>query len=246
MRMLVIACVLLGCAPRKATIYLPTTPEATEEPTAQPTEEPPTQPTSSQPTPDKDSPPAAPLYAIDEALADALSSPLEYIDTGPWFGMIRISVCAYRNERVVVINLYCTPTEMNAFSVVVLSPTRGRVVIYAEADHPISKLKHADYFTFRAETEPPSAKLPPVKLTWTLAQLAAWDEKRYKAHLPTCAGGVEFRKPDGGCLQALEPRTAEWDKRNQPFLAKPSDAWFRIVKDLRARAPREGRPMEKP
>ena len=207
---------------------------------------PPEQPLAARPTvatqPKRDSQ----LYALDEALADALSGPLEHVGTGPWFGLFRINVCAYRNERVFVINMYCTAREMKAFSIVVFSPERGRVVIYAEADQPISGLSRADYFTFKAESEPPpppDKKLRPLSLAWQQAELAAWDEKRYHAYIPACYGGVELRKPQGGCLQPLEKHARTWKQRNQAFLDEPPDDWYRIIREMRARAPQHSKPV---
>ena len=48
------------------------------------------------------------LYLLDEALQDALSGPWEYLGTGPWHGNARAPACAYRNARVLVVNVYCT------------------------------------------------------------------------------------------------------------------------------------------
>src|SRR5262245_14985255 len=55
------------------------------------------------------------LYAADEALRDVLSGELEYIGTGRWPGVERSSACAFRNQRVLVVNAYCTLKETPAF-----------------------------------------------------------------------------------------------------------------------------------
>src|SRR5262245_42803364 len=224
MRVLVIMCVLVGCyrdSPRHET----------------PIEHVPEKPALAQ-EPKRDDP----LYALDEALADVLSGPLEHIGSEPWWGLFRINGCAYRNDRVIVVNIYCTAKEMKAFSIVVFSRTRGRVVIYAEADAPISTLSKADYFTFKAESEPVSDQIPPLSLAWTQEQLAAWDKQRYHTWIPACYGGVELRKPQGGCLQALASHAPAWKQRNQPFLDEPPEDWYRIIRELRARAPHDAKP----
>ena len=227
MRGLVIACLLLGCYRGSARRDTPIEPPVENRPAL-----------AQQPRRDGQ------LYGLDEALADVLSGPLEHIGSGPWYGLFRINVCAYRNERVVVVNVYCTTREMKAFSIVVFSPTRGRVVIYAEADHPISTLTRADYFTFKAESEPVAReKVPPVSLAWDQAELAAWDEKRYHSWIPACYGGVELRKPQGGCLKGLEAQIDPWRARNQPFLDEPPEDWYRIVRDMRALAPQHSKPV---
>jgi hypothetical protein len=197
--------------------------------------------------PPREEPKRDELYALDEALADVLSGPLRHIGTGPWFGMFRVHACAYRNERVIVINVYCTPKEMKAFSIVVLSPTRGRAVIYAEAERPISQLTRADYFTFKAETAPPAdSSLAPLSLGFAFKELTAWDEKRYYKWVPACYGGVEIKRPQGGCLKALEAHAPAWKARNQPFLDAPPDDWYRVIREMRARALRDGKHVSRP
>jgi hypothetical protein len=179
------------------------------------------------------------LYSAEQAVADALSGPLTFIGTGSWYGIARTHACAYRNERVLVVNVYCTSKDLKAFRVDVFSPRRGRVRIYAEARSPISALRRDRYFTFKAETEPApgrDAGLSPLTLAMSFAELQAYEKARYERFLPSCYGGVELDKPQGGCLGELAPRAAEWAERNDGFLARPPDDWYRLMQDLRARA----------
>jgi hypothetical protein len=184
------------------------------------------------------------VYGLGEALADALSGPLAYIGTGPWTGNHRIHACAYRNERVIVVNVYCTIKEVKAFRVDVFSPDRGRVRIYAEGRAPISLLTRRDYFTFNAESEPPPGprtRLPAVTLDMSFQQLLDYDGRRYQAFLPSCYGGVENGRRQGGCLRGLSSRAAEFAETNRAFLREPPDDWYRIVRELRALASLHGR-----
>jgi hypothetical protein len=183
------------------------------------------------------------LYSLDEALEDALSGPWTHIGTGPWPGNHRVHACAYRNERVIVVNVYCTIKEVKAFRVDVFSPTRGRVRIYAEAKAPISTLTRRDYFTFNAETEPapgPRTRLPPVTLTMSFPELTSYDGRRYQSFLPSCYGGVEIGRRQGGCLRDLAPRASEWSATNRAFLREPPEQWYRIVREMRALASLHG------
>ena len=107
------------------------------------------------------------LYPLEEALKDALSSPWKHLGTGPWHGNYRAHACAYRNDRVIVVNVYCTLKEPEAFRLDVYSPTRGWVRIYAEAKVPVSTVRRRDYFSFTAEAQPPprpEVGLPPLTL----------------------------------------------------------------------------------
>jgi hypothetical protein len=175
-------------------------------------------------------------------VADALSGPLTHIGTGAWNGIARTHACAYRNERVVVVNVYCTSKDIRAFRIDVFSPRHGRVRIYAEARSPISTLRRDQYFTFKAETEPApgrDAGLPPVTLAMSFAELQAYEKARYERFLPSCYGGVEIQKPQGGCLGDLAPRAAEWAGDNDAFLKQPPPEWYTLVQELRGRAPHD-------
>ena len=176
-----------------------------------------------------DAAPAPTFYSALDALADVESGPLKHIGTGAWPGNYSIKACAYRNERVLVVDGYCTHKEQPAFRLVVLSPTRGRVDIYAEADKPISGLKRADYQTFYVDTEPAitDATLPAISLALTYAQLTDWEQKNYDHRIrggQVCSTGI------ASCADPawLEPAKA--------FVADPPEAWYRIIHDLRTRA----------
>jgi len=184
------------------------------------------------------------LYTAEQAVADALSGPLTYIGTGKWNGIYRSVSCAYRNQRVIVVNVYCTVKEARAFRVDVFSPRRGRTRIYAEGKVAISTIQRDQYFTFKAETEPtpgPAARLPPFSLAMSFAELQAYEDARYESFSPGCFGGVEIGRPQGGCLGELAPRAGEWAAQNEAFLRQPPADWYRLVHELRARAASDGK-----
>jgi hypothetical protein len=183
------------------------------------------------------------LYALDEALADAFSGPWTFVGTGEWFGMFRVNACVYRNARVFIVNIYCTLREKKAFGLVVLSPTRGRVYIYAEGDHPISTTTRKDWITFKGEAHLPVEET--LRLDFTYAELRAWDERRYYKHAPACFGGVEIHRPQKGCLR-LDAQIEPWANRNREFLQTPNDDWYRIIRELRKRVTTDARPYTGP
>jgi hypothetical protein len=190
--------------------------------------------------------PAAPadLYAPEEALRDALAGPWEYLGTGPWPGSNRTQACAFRNQRVLLVNAYCTITEQQAFRLDVFSPGRGRVRIYAETKGPVSVHKRRDYFTFTAESEPPpgrETRIPPLYLGMSFDDLRSYDERRYNAFLPACYGGTEMAKKRGGCLGALESHERAWASQNHAFLEHASNDWYRVVHDMRELSTRYGK-----
>ncbi|HUS28541.1 MAG TPA: hypothetical protein VMZ53_08530 [Kofleriaceae bacterium] len=184
------------------------------------------------------------LYTYEEVFADIASGPLVYVGTGEWTGMFHVYACAYRNAKVYVINFYCTKSyEKKAFGIAVLSPTRGRAYLYAEADKPISGLRRADYFTYRFEAELNTT--PPVSMTFSYDQLHAWDEARYKQYASGCFAGVELRKPVNGCMQKLEEFETSFPDSHRAILENPPEAYYALVRDLRDRAKREGRDWKK-
>ena len=183
------------------------------------------------------------LYAADEALRDVLSSELQFIGNGRWPGIARTRACAFRNDRVLVVNVYCTLTDMHAFRIEVYSPVRGRVRIYAEANGPISGRQRRDYFTFMAESglpPGPDTHLRPIVLSMAYPDLRDYEQQRYEAYLPSCFGGLQLDKPQGACLGALVPRHQEWSSRNRDFLDHANDDWYRVIRQLRALATRFG------
>jgi hypothetical protein len=186
-------------------------------------------------------------YPLEDAVADALSGELQHLGTGPWHGNHRVNACAYRNERVIVVNVYCTLKEPRAFRVEVYSPDRGRARIYAEAKVPVSTVSRRDYFTFNAESEPPparGARLAPVSLGMSFADLRAYEERRYSLFPPTCHGGYEHGRRQGGCLGSLGPQAGVWAARNQAFLDQPPESYYRLMRELRAQAARHATQQE--
>jgi hypothetical protein len=183
------------------------------------------------------------IYSAQEALQDALSGELEYIGTGRWPGLERTRACAFRNQRVVIVNAYCTSNDVNAFRIDVYSPEHGRVQIYAETSGAISVRRRRDYFSFTVESSPPpssAARLPPLMLTMPYEELRRYEQQRYEAFLPGCFGGEKNEQPVGGCLGELAPRHAEWAAQNQAFLDRASDDWYRVLRQMRALAARYG------
>jgi hypothetical protein len=187
------------------------------------------------------------LYSAQEALSDALSGELEYIGTGRWPGVERSRACAFRNQRVVVINAYCTLNETQAFRIDFYSPERGRVRIYAEAHGAVSVRQRSDYFTFMVESSPtPRSELgvPPLTLSMPYEELRSYEQRRYEAFLPSCYGGEQNTQNVGGCLGSLSPRASEWAAQNSGFVERANDDWYRLIHQLRALATRYGTSQE--
>lgn len=194
-------------------------------------------------------PPPAPidLYAAEEALDDALTGEWTYLGTTRWPGISRARACVFRNERVFVVNVYCTIAEEHAFRVDVYSPSRGRVRFYAEANGRLSAYMRKEYFTFQVESEPPPGPetgLPALTLDMSLEELRAYDAVRYDAFLPLCFGGEINHEPKGGCLGTLSPQAHAWAERNRPFLADVSADWYWLIRKLRPLSVRYGVDIE--
>jgi hypothetical protein len=193
------------------------------------------------PTP---TPQQAGLYGAEEALRDALSGPLVHVGTGPWPGNSRMHACAFRNERVLVVNVYCGIRDTEAFRLDVYSPARGHVRIYAESNGPISGHVRNQYFTFTAASEPPpgpETHVPALDLHMSFGEIDAYEQARYAAYLPACYGGIERNEQRNGCLGPLASEIAAWGQQNGAFLERASDDWYRIVRELRALATQYGR-----
>jgi hypothetical protein len=176
-------------------------------------------------------------------LNDALSSQLEYIGTGRWPGVERSRACAFRNQRVLIVDDFCTLSELHAFRIEVYSPERGRVRIYAETRGAVSDRRRRDYFTFMVESSPtpsPETRIPPLTLAMSYDELRSYEQRRYEAYLPSCYGGEQNRRNVGGCLDSLAPRAREWSEQNRSFLDHANDDWYRVMTQLRLLAARYG------
>ena len=132
-----------------------------------------------------------------------------------------------------MVNSYCTAKETPAFNLIVVSPSRGRTAVYVEAEGPISPLARSDYNTFRIEAHAPIAEPP--SLSFTFAELNAWDRRHYNLFPPACT----FEAGRGQCSSELEAKREAWAPVSEAFLAAPPAKWFRLVKDLHARAARD-------
>lgn len=184
------------------------------------------------------------LYAMDEALSDVLSGELHHVGTGRWPGIERSYACAFRNERVLVVNAYCTLQESPAFRIDVFSPERGRVSIYAEAKGSFGVRDRASYFTFTATSAPaptPQTRIPPVGLAMSYEELREHERQRYAAYLPSCYGGERRGQGESACLGALAPQASAWLARNRAFLEQANIDWYRVVREMLALATRYGR-----
>lgn len=183
------------------------------------------------------------FYSAQRALSDVLSGELEYIGRGTWPGIERLRACAFRNQRVMVVNTYCSLHEQPAFRLEVYSPDRGRVRIYAETRGAVSHRQRRDYFTFMVEGSPPpsaAARIPPLTLHMRYEELRRYEQQRYDAFLPSCFAGEQNEREVGGCLGALADRQAEWAAEHQAFLAQANDDWYAVVHKLRQLAARYG------
>lgn len=192
-------------------------------------------PAVAEPTP----PPRNYLYDADEALRDVLSGELQHMGTGRWPGVERSRACAFRNDRVLLVNVYCTLNETPAFRIEVYSPERGRVRIYAEANGPVSMQRRSGYFTFMTESGPPPGRdtgVRPLSLTMSFEELRAYEQRRYDAGLPGCFGGEQLHAQVGGCAGALELVDSQWAARNRAFIDRPGDDWYRTIERMRSLA----------
>lgn len=183
------------------------------------------------------------LYTAEEALRDALSGRWEFLGRGPWHGNARMHACVFRNQRVFIVNMYCTLTDRQALRVDVYSPERGRVRLYAEGPTPISVRRRSDYFTFTAESEPPperQARLPRLSLNMDFGALASYDHERYEAYLPSCFAGEQLSRPRQGCLGSLRGQGQAWAADNHAFLNAANADWYRLVREMRATSARFG------
>lgn len=185
--------------------------------------------------------PGAPVgspYALSDALADALSGPLRLVGKGAWHGLSGSLACVYRNDRVLVVDEYCRPREMNSLGVVIVSPTRGRVALYAEGRGPVSKLERREYVIFTARSESLDPRRLP-SLEMTVEELSQYHAFAGRS-VPFCDLSLSRTEKRGGCTNPLVALSAAYEAQNLGFITEPPATWFVFVRDLielRRRAP---------
>ncbi len=191
-----------------------------------------------------DPPSAASLYPPAEALADAVSGPLRYVGTTIWYGRYGIPSCIYRNEKVFVVNSYCTLKEINPTAVIVIHPERGVVQLKASGvqDKPVSTLRREQYSDWGFASMDGQRGLT---LDASADALVAWEERRHRYYRnPGCGAGQAgpSSKMRGKCTDKAPEFEAWWRGVYPPLLEAPPESWYALVKDLRQRARKDGKP----
>lgn len=173
---------------------------------------------------------AALPYSLPEALADAQSGSLRLVGKGAWHGLWGSLACVYRNERVLVVDEYCRPRELNSFGVIIASPTHGRVSIYAEGKAPVSKLDRSGYqiFTGRSEVLHPRRSL---SLSMTVEELSQYHEFAGR-FAPFCDVQLRSGEKRGGCIKPLTALYPAYEVQNLGFISAPPATWFSFVRSL--------------
>ncbi|HSM93525.1 MAG TPA: hypothetical protein VLT47_11625 [Anaeromyxobacteraceae bacterium] len=171
-------------------------------------------------------------YAPGEAIADAVSGPLEVVGVGAWpdGGFRRLS-CVYRNARVVVVDERCSdPREPTGLTVHVLSPARGRATVFAEASMPIGRARRPDYGSFGAASAAPRS--PPVALSasMTYEDVVASETGAPGQVRAMCSAGTQ--RPEGHCSKGAATSAGAWAATVTPFLREPPAAWYDLVRAL--------------
>lgn len=201
------------------------------------------------PKPAEPSPPAAAApYLPAEAVADARAGALEIVGVGAWPGLFRRLTCVYRNERVFVVDERCSePREPSALTVLVLSPTRGRATIFADAGGPIGRARRPGYKSFGAASTAPRPPPGSLDLAASYEELVAYEADAPGAVRATCSAGTQ--RPEGFCSKGTLVSAAEYAASVGPFLSSPPDGWFELVGalvKLRVRAHASIRPAALP
>ena len=174
--------------------------------------------------------PAPPsIYTADEAVRDALSSPLALVGVGGWTGYFRHLSCVYRNEQVIVVDMRCNRRETYQFEVIIDSPARGRVEIGADGRQktaPLSTVTRADYETFEVSGTGLWEGLPQLALGMSYDEITAYDELRSRAQ-----GGCELttRMTQAVCSHGAPFTPAAFAAADARFFEAPPDGWYRLV-----------------
>jgi hypothetical protein len=77
----------------------------------------------------------------------------------------------------------------------------------------------------------------------TAKQLVAWEQRRERlSSMPGCGAGLTGKGKLGSCRQKPPEVEAWWDGVYPALLKTPPERWYTLVKELRKRARKEGKP----
>src|SRR5262249_13573741 len=122
------------------------------------------------------------------------------------------------------------PDEPSGVIVHVLSPTRGRVTVFAEAKQPISRARRADYSGFGVGSK--QVRLPPASLTLAMSyeEVIAYETDPIRGGPASCTVGTQ--RPEGWCSPGLPITASEYAAQTAAFLREPPEAWYALVRAL--------------
>ncbi len=171
-----------------------------------------------------------PPYSLPDALADALSGPLRLIGKGAWYGLSGSLACAYRNDRVLVVDQYCRQRELRNLSITVVSPLRGRATIDAEGKAAVSKLQRRDYLSFSGRSETLDSRRP-LSLDMSVEDLSQYHAFAGRS-VPFCDLRLRGEQKQGGCIKPLTALYPAYEAENLGFITAPPASWFSFVRSL--------------
>jgi hypothetical protein len=183
---------------------------------------------------------ASPLYSPEDAVADAMSGPLEFVGIDKPEGH-QIPECLFRNQKVLVLDRYCTTKEINTTGIQILHPERGVIYFYAESKEPITGITRDDYREWRIETRDPYRG---ARVDMTFDEYQAYEVRRLQLTDQGCSAGFAMTSAEPHCL--CRNKTPEiqqwWTATSKPLLKRPPETWYRLVRTLRPLSARRGRP----
>jgi hypothetical protein len=172
------------------------------------------------------------MYTAEDAMHDALASPLELVGVGAWPGYFRHLSCIYRNTNVIVVDMRCNKRETYQFVAIVDSPARGRVEIVADARQktaPLSTVPRAGYETFEVSGTGPWEGPPQLALGMSYDEITGYEELRSRAQ-----GGCELttRMPQAVCSRGAPFTPTAFGAANGRFFEAPPEGWYKLVSAL--------------
>ena len=175
------------------------------------------------------SPALPPVYGVEEALSDALASPLTLVGIGGFPGYYRHLSCVHRNAHVFVADLRCNDPETYQFEAIIYSPARGRVEITADARQKkaaVSTLSRADYEVFAASGAGSWAGPPQLTLGMSYDEITTYEEQRTQRQIECPSHGPMPPK----CVRTFSPDA--FALANRDFLASPPHDWYQFERTL--------------
>ena len=193
----------------------------------------------------------APVYTVTEALDDVLSGPLEFVGHFASPGLFQVLACAYRNDKVLVIDERCLPDARGRMTLHIYAPDVGRLVLWGRtADGaPLQSMSPSSYESFGVASYPPApvGVEPAIRIGMSAVEMREHQEAMRTLGSERRRQGIPQEPAcwhsSDQAPQCDRPNGSDFAASAASFVASPPSAWAQLLETM-MNARRVARPVD--